>query len=107
MSVRLRAKASELEAAEQEAAPEASGEQAAIVASAAAESALAGIKRELAAVLVVGLAGIPLVSLWLDGTRELVVLGGYGVGAAIWVRVRAHGLLLAARGRAVRDGHGA
>jgi hypothetical protein len=107
--MRLRAKPSELGAAEQDVAPGAAAEQDASVASEAAESAVAGIKRELAAVLLVGLAAIPLVSFWLDGMRELVVLGGYGLGAAIWVRVRAHGLLLAARGqraRAARDRHG-
>jgi len=59
---------------------------------------MAAIKRELVAVLIVGLAGIPLVSLWLDGLRELLVLAGYGVGAALWIRVRAYGLLLASRG---------
>ncbi|MDZ7749588.1 MAG: hypothetical protein U5K43_12895 [Halofilum sp. (in: g-proteobacteria)] len=60
--------------------------------------------------LVVGLAAIPLTSIWLDGVQGLVVLGGYGLGAALWIRVRVMGLLLAARGhdpRAGRDDDGA
>lgn len=67
---------------------------------------MAAIKRELAAVLLVGLAGLPLVALWLDGWRELAVIAGYGVGGAIWVRVRAYGLLLAAGRRDGRRGRG-
>jgi len=70
---------------------------------------LAAVKRELAAVLLVGLAAIPLVGMWLDGVREILVLAAYGVGGAIWIRTRALGLILAAR-RGPRDaddgGHG-
>ena len=59
--------------------------------------------------LVVGLAGLPLVALWLDGWRELVEIGGYGLGGALWIHARVRGLLLAAglraRGRG-GDGHG-
>ncbi len=58
---------------------------------------LAAVKRELAAVLLVGLAAIPLVGMWLDGLRELLVLVAYGVGGALWIRTRALGLILAAR----------
>ena len=60
-------------------------------------AALAAVKRELAAILLVGLAGIPLASLWLEGLREVLVLAGYGLGGAIWVRVRVRGVLLHAR----------
>ena len=64
------------------------------------EATLAAIKRELAAVLVVGLIGAPLVMTGLEGVREALVLGGYGLGAILWVHVR--GLRLALR-RARRD----
>lgn len=70
---------------------------------------LAAVKRELAAVLLFGLAAIPLVGLWLDGVRELLVLAAYGVGGALWIRTRALGLILAARrGQTARgeDEHG-
>jgi len=60
-----------------------------------ADAALASIKRELAAILVVAVIGAPLVIYWLEGARELAVLGAYGVGAALWVHTRARGLLLA------------
>lgn len=63
------------------------------------EAALAAIKRELAAILLVGVAGAPLVVIWLDGLRELAVLAGYGIGGALWVHVRARGLSHAARAR--------
>jgi len=62
-----------------------------------ADAALASIKRELAAILVVALIGAPLVIYWLEGARELAVLGAYGVGAGLWVHTRARGLLLALR----------
>lgn len=65
------------------------------------EAALAAIKRELAAILLAGAVGAPLVVLWLDGPRELAVLAGYGIGGALWVHVRARGLI-----RAVRAGRG-
>ncbi len=69
--------------------------------------ALADIKRELAAIVVVGAAGAPLVIHYLEGTRELGVLAAYGVGAALWVHTRARGVLLALRrgqGRGSGDG---
>lgn len=62
-----------------------------------AGDALAAIKRELAAVVVVGVVGAPLVMQWLEGARELAVLAAYGVGAALWVQTRVRGLLLAVR----------
>lgn len=61
------------------------------------DAALAAIKRELAAILVFALIGAPLVIYWLEGARELAVLGAYGVGAGLWVHTRARGLLLALR----------
>jgi hypothetical protein len=61
------------------------------------EATLAAIKRELAAVLVVGLIGAPLVMTGLEGVREAFVLGGYGLGALLWVHVRVRGLRLALR----------
>ena len=62
-----------------------------------AHAALASIKRELAAIVLFALIGAPLVMYWLDGARELAVLGAYGVGAGLWVHTRARGLLLALR----------
>ncbi len=61
------------------------------------DAALASIKRELAAIIVVAAIGAPLVMHWLEGARELAVLGAYGVGAGLWVHTRARGLLLALR----------
>ncbi len=63
----------------------------------APQEGLAAVKRELAAVLLVGLAAIPLVGVWLDGLREFLVLAAYGIGGALWIRTRALGLILAAR----------
>lgn len=106
--MRLRAKISDLRAAEHAASPgDGAGESRRASLARDHGAALAAIKRELAAVLVVGLAAIPLVALWLDGVRELVVLAGYGIGAAIWIRVRVLGLLLAARARRGPAGDGA
>ncbi|MEF8834267.1 MAG: hypothetical protein V5A42_05345 [Halofilum sp. (in: g-proteobacteria)] len=62
-----------------------------------ADAALGAIKLELAAILVVAAIGAPLVMYWLEGARELAVLGAYGVGAGLWVHTRARGLLLALR----------
>jgi hypothetical protein len=59
--------------------------------------ALAAIKRELAAIIVVALVGAPVVMHYLQGARELAVLGAYGLGAGLWVHARARGLLLARR----------
>jgi hypothetical protein len=75
---------------------EQSGENAASLAR-DADAALASIKRELAAIVVVAVIGAPLVMHWLEGVRELAVLGAYGVGAGLWVHTRARGLLLALR----------
>ncbi|MFW5970198.1 MAG: hypothetical protein ACOCP9_06125 [Halofilum sp. (in: g-proteobacteria)] len=61
------------------------------------DAALASIKRELAAIIVVAIIGAPLVMHWLEGARELAVLGAYGLGAGLWVHTRARGLLLALR----------
>lgn len=73
-----------------------------------ADAALASIKRELAAILVVAVIGAPLVMYWLEGARELAVLGAYGVGAGLWVHTRARGLLLALRqARRAERRHGA
>lgn len=62
-----------------------------------ADAALASIKRELAAIVIVAAIGAPLVMHWLEGARELAVLAAYGVGAGLWVHTRARGLLLALR----------
>lgn len=67
--------------------------------------ALASIKRELAAIVVFGALYAWGVIHWFDGLEEAVLLAGYGVGAAVWIRVRAGGVLLALRHR-VRKGHG-
>lgn len=73
-----------------------------------ADAALASIKRELAAIIVVAVIGAPLVMHWLEGARELAVLGAYGVGAGLWVHTRARGLLLALReARRAERRHGA
>lgn len=59
--------------------------------------ALAAIKRELGAIVLFGALFAWAVIHWFEGLEEAVLLGGYGVGAAIWIRVRAGGLLLAWR----------
>ena len=61
------------------------------------DATLAAIKCEVAAILVVALVGAPFVIGWLDGVRAAVVLGGYGLGAGLWIHVRVRGLLLALR----------
>jgi hypothetical protein len=72
-----------------------------------ADAALASIKRELAAIIIVAVIGAPLVMHWLEGARELAVLGAYGVGAGLWVHTRARGLLLALRqARRAEQRHG-
>jgi len=60
--------------------------------------ALASIKRELGAIVLFGVGFAWAVMHWTEGLEEAVLLTGYGVGAAIWIRVRAAGWL-----RAVRD----
>ncbi len=70
-----------------------------------APEAVAAIKRELAALVLVGAAAVPLAAFWLDGAREVAVLAGYGLGAALWIHARARGLLYAAFGRP-RNGGG-
>lgn len=68
--------------------------------------ALASIKRELGAILVFGAMFAWAVMHWTEGLEEAVLLGGYGVGAALWIRVRVYGLLRSARRAAPgeRDG---
>lgn len=66
--------------------------------------ALAAIKRELGAIIVFGALFAFAVIRWLDGLEEAVLLGGYGVGAALWIRIRAGGLLLSLRRRRNDDG---
>ena len=65
--------------------------------------AIAAIKLELGAIVVFGVVLVIAVFHWFDGLEEAVLLGGYGVGAAIWIRLRVRGLLLADR-RARREG---
>jgi len=64
---------------------------------------LAALKRELAAVVIFGALLVPVVSYLLDDGRGLAVLAAYGVGGAVWVRIRVRGLLLAARQRTATD----
>lgn len=65
--------------------------------------ALASIKRELGAIVVFGGLYAWAVIHWFDGLEEAVLLAGYGVGAALWIRVRAGGLLLSLRRGGRRD----
>jgi hypothetical protein len=68
--------------------------------------ALASIKRELAAIVLFGIAFAWAVLHWTEGLEETVLLAGYGLGAAIWIRVRVSGLLRAVRDARRRDGDG-
>lgn len=68
--------------------------------------ALASIKRELAAIVLFGIAFAWAVLYWTEGLEEAVLLVGYGVGAAIWIRVRVSGLLRAVRDARRRGGDG-
>ena len=70
------------------------------------EAALAAIKRELAAILLVALVGAPFVISGMDGLRATIVLGGYGLGAGLWIHVRARGLMLALRRTRAPDSDG-
>lgn len=72
-----------------------------------AREAVAAIKRELAAIVIVGALGLVLAGYWLEGARELAVIAGYGLGAALWIHARARGLLYAARGRMRKGPDGA
>lgn len=103
--MRLRAKKSDLRSAQHEGAPGAAQGRASLARR--HEAALAAVKRELAAILLVAAVGGPLVVLWLDGLRELAVLAGYGLGGALWVHVRARGLVHAAVRARQGDGDGA
>lgn len=67
-------------------------------------AAVAAIKRELAAILVVAAIGAPVVLAWLEGLQEVVVLAGYGLGALLWIHARVRGLRLAARRARPPDG---
>ena len=90
----LRTKIGDLRAGEHDASPDAAEAGASLARK--HEAALTDIKRELAAILLVGLLGAPAVIYWLDGAREMVVLVGYSVGGALWVYARVHGVLLSA-----------
>lgn len=70
------------------------------------EDALAAIKRELGAIIVFGALFAIAVMHWFDGLEEAVLLAGYGVGAALWIRVRAGGLLLSLRRHRGGKDHG-
>lgn len=98
----LRAKISDLRSTQHERAPAAAAGRASLARR--QQAALAAVKRELAAIVLVGILGAPLVVLWLDGLRELAVLAGYGLGGALWVHARARGLIHAAA--RARRGHG-
>lgn len=65
--------------------------------------ALASIKRELGAIVAFGALYAWAVIHWFDGLEEAVLLAGYGVGAALWIRIRAGGLLLSLRHGGRRD----
>lgn len=54
------------------------------------------VKIDLGAIVVVAGIGAPAVMWWLDGPAELVLLGGYGCGAALWLYCRTRGVLAAA-----------
>lgn len=59
--------------------------------------ALAAVKRELAALVLTGVLVLWVAASWFDGVRELAIIAGYGLGAALWIHARARGLLYAAR----------
>jgi len=101
----LRTKIGDLRAGEHDTPPDAAGAGASLARR--HEAALAAVKRELAAIVVVGALGAPAVVYWLDGLRELAVLGGYGIGGALWIHARARGLLLAVRQAERASGDGA
>lgn len=66
--------------------------------------ALAAIKRELGALVLAGVLVLWAAASWFEGGRELAIIAGYGLGAALWVHARARGLLYAARQRGRREG---
>lgn len=66
--------------------------------------AVAAIKRELAAIVLFGIAFTWAVFHWTEGLEESVLLGGYGVGAALWIRIRVYGLLRSHRSAGARAG---
>jgi len=100
----LRTKIGDLRAAEHDGAPGDSAAGASLARDLA--EGLAAIKRELAAIVLFALVAFPCVIIWLDGFREIAVLLGYGVGAWAWIRVRAKGVMMAARRRDAEDGDG-
>ncbi len=61
--------------------------------------AVAAIKRELAALVLAGALVLWAAATWFEGVRELAIIAGYGLGAALWIHARARGLLHAARMR--------
>lgn len=54
------------------------------------------VKIDLGAIIVVAAIGAPIVIWRLDGLAELILLGGYGAGAGIWLYCRTRGVLAAA-----------
>lgn len=54
------------------------------------------VKRDLGAIVVVAVLGTPLVIALLDGVVEWLLLGGYGMGAGLWIHCRVRGVLAAA-----------
>lgn len=54
------------------------------------------VKRDLGAIVVVAVLGTPLVIALLDGVVEWLLLGGYGLGAGLWIHCRVRGVLAAA-----------
>lgn len=60
------------------------------------QTAFDEVKLDLGAIIVVAVIGAPLVMWALDGVAEIVLLGGYGCGAGLWLYCRTKGVLAAA-----------
>lgn len=54
------------------------------------------VKVDLGAIIVVAVIGAPLVMWLTSGAVEWILLGGYGVGAGVWLYCRTRGVLAAA-----------
>lgn len=54
------------------------------------------VKVDLGAIIVVAVLGAPLVMWLTTGAIEWILLGGYGVGAGVWLYCRTRGVLAAA-----------
>lgn len=54
------------------------------------------VKIDLGAIVVAAAVGAPLVMWLVDGPLEWILLGGYGVGAGVWIYCRTRGVLAAA-----------